>query len=1194
MKIRQKLILGFVGISSLVSVAGIMCVNTSQRALQKSIGESSVALAVETIDKIDRHIYNTIVEFQAYCSDLVLQETVAQSNREFEKLENLQEYINEKNTEWISARTGTTTPLMQELLNNRLSKELREKVKFHEEKHGYKVLGEVSVTNKYGATAALTDKTSDYRQDDELWWEKARQDGLYVSDVEYDESSGIHSTAIAIRSNDEEGNFNGVVKVALNIEETINIIRKTKETIKYNHAEFKLLNRNGKTIFDRSGEFRFFEDISNREFFKEIAGNSGYIRKKGEDEKEGKTELLAFARSQGHHDYEGLGWILTIEYQTAELFAPVVKLRNIILGTSLVLTILAIIPGILISSYISRPLSKLETAMDKIGKGDMGIRVDIKRNDEIGQLANAFNQMVEHRKQAEEALRISEGKLGAMLVAITDDIAVIDNDLNIIWTNDAAREIFGDDIVGRKCYEVYHQRNKPCEPYPCPTMQVFQDGKAHQYETQVTDKQGKSRYIHCIANMALRDEDGKPTGVLEICRDISEIKQTEEALRVSERKYSDLVQQSPDAVISLDKLGHFLSFNPAAEYVSGFSAQEVIGKHFTKVSILDKGYIAKALKEFGLTLTGSERQPFDLIITRKDKSCVHMEANARLIKQKGRKTWVQVTLRDITERKRAEERLEKINTCLLSLGSDFTENANNITALLGELLGATCALYNRLDDGMLCSQALWHTPPDYNPQYNADGHICYDVIRQGTNDVCVIRDLQNSSYAQSDPNVSAYGLQAYVGQAVLCNGSYVGSLCAVFQKDFKPSEDEKKIIGILASAMRVEEERRQAKEEIRQSQKTAENALRTGELILDTMPVGVIVVGKDKTIRRVNKAALMMMGCDSQHDIIGKTCHKKICPAEVGNCPVIDLGNSVDNSEKILLDHDGREIPILKTVLPITLEGEEVYLEAFVDITERHLAEQELEKLNKDLESAVWELRRANKEVQEFAYITAHDLKTPLRGIGTLANWISTDYADNFDEEGKKQVRLLIEKVKQMSALIDDILEYSRLGHGSPEKQQVNLNTVLSEVISSIDPPENIHITIENELPVLICEKTQIIQVFQNLLSNAVKYMDKPEGQIKVGCAEQDGFWKFSIADNGPGIDEKYHKKIFKIFQTLTPQNRKDSTGIGLSIVKKIIELNAGIVWVESELGKGSTFFFTIPKSRIRRQVSAGPNAEQA
>ena len=1185
MKIRQKLILGFVGIASLVGVAGIMCVNTSQRALQKSIGESSLALAVETMDKIDRHIYHTIEEFQAYCSDLILQEIVAQSNREFQNIENPQEYIDKKDYEWIAANKGTAIPLLQELMNNRLSKELKEKIGFHQKKYGYKVFGEIFVTNKYGATVALTEKTSDYRQDDERWWKKAKEDGLCVCDVEYDESSGVHSTSIAIRTNDEDGNFAGVIKVVLNIEETIDIIKKTKKVARYNNAQFKLLNKDGKTIFDESGEFNFLEDISNGKFFKEITGNRGYLLKKTEDQKEGKEELLVFARSQGHNDYKGLGWILTIEYQTAELFAPVVKLRNIILSISLVLTILAVMPGILISNYISKPLSKLETAMDKIGKGDMGIKVDVKRKDEIGQLADAFNQMVKQRKQAEEALQVSEGKLDAMLRAIADDIAVIDNDLNIIWTNDVAKEIYGDDIVGRKCYEVYHQRNKPCEPYPCPTLQTFQDGKIHQYETHVTDKNGKSRYIHCIANVALRDEEGKPTGVLEISRDITERKQTEEALRLSEHKYSNLVQQAPDAIISLDKIGNFLSFNPAAELMSGFSAEEVIGKHFTKVGILDKKSIPISLKEFGLILTGAERQPFELIITRKDKSRLFMEANGRLIKQKDRKTWIQVTLRDITERKRAEDRLEKINTCLLSLGSDFTENANRITALLGELLGAACALYNRLDDGMLCSQAMWQTQPDYNSQDKPDGHICYDVIRRGADEVCVVRDLQNSPYAQSDPNVLAYGLKTYVGQAVMCDSQNVGSLCAVFKTEFEPSKDEKKIIGILVSAMRVEEERRRAKEEIERSQKATEDALKTGELILETMPVGVIIVGRDKMIRRVNKTALKMMGCNSPEEIIGNICHKKICPTEVNKCPVIDLGNPVDNSERVLLNSKGQEVPILKTVLPITLEGEDAVLEAFVDITERRQAEQELEKLNKDLESAVWELRRANKELKEFAYITAHDLKTPLRGIGTLADWISTDYADKFDEEGKKQVRLLVGKAKQMSALVDDILQYSRLGHSNPEKQKVDLNTIVSEVITGINPPENIETSIENELPDLICEKTQIMQVFQNLLSNAVKYMDKPDGQIKVGCVEQDGFWKFSVADNGPGIDQKYFKKIFKIFQTLSSQNRVDSTGIGLSIVKKIVELNAGIVWVESELGKGSTFFFTLPKSGIYQET---------
>ena len=241
-------------------------------------------------------------------------------------------------------------------------------------------------------------------------------------------------------------------------------------------------------------------------------------------------------------------------------------------------------------------------------------------------------------------------------------------------------------------------------------------------------------------------------------------------------------------------------------------------------------------------------------------------------------------------------------------------------------------------------------------------------------------------------------------------------------------------------------------------------------------------------------------------------------------------------------------------------------------------AEEELAKLNNDLEVAVRELSHANKELQEFAHITAHDLKTPLRAIGTLADWLSKDYADKFDEQGKEKVRLLVTRAVQMSSLIDDILRYSRVGHDVTEKQQVDLKTLLSEVIAGIAPPENIEITIDNELPVLLCDRTQILQVFQNLLSNAVKYIDKPSGQIQIGCIEQDAFWKFSVTDNGTGIDKRHYERIFKLFQTLSPCDGVENTGIGLSIVKKIVEQNGGGVSVESEVGKGSTFAFTLPK----------------
>jgi len=262
----------------------------------------------------------------------------------------------------------------------------------------------------------------------------------------------------------------------------------------------------------------------------------------------------------------------------------------------------------------------------------------------------------------------------------------------------------------------------------------------------------------------------------------------------------------------------------------------------------------------------------------------------------------------------------------------------------------------------------------------------------------------------------------------------------------------------------------------------------------------------------------------------------------------------------------------------VSINSAAEYLRLIQAIAERKRAEKELEQSNKDLELAVKDLEVANKELQSFAHIAAHDLKAPLRSIGTLAGWLSNDYADKFDEQGKENIELMAAKTKQMAALIDDILRYSKLGKEDFKREPVVLSEIVSAVIGEV-VPENIEVSIADELPVLMGGKTHILQIFQNLIGNAVKYMDKPNGRIQVGCIEQDDFWQFSIADNGPGIERKSFEKIFQMFEKLKHRDGVDSTGIGLAIVKKLVELNCGTVWVESEYGEGSIFYFTLPKS---------------
>jgi signal transduction histidine kinase len=252
------------------------------------------------------------------------------------------------------------------------------------------------------------------------------------------------------------------------------------------------------------------------------------------------------------------------------------------------------------------------------------------------------------------------------------------------------------------------------------------------------------------------------------------------------------------------------------------------------------------------------------------------------------------------------------------------------------------------------------------------------------------------------------------------------------------------------------------------------------------------------------------------------------------------------------------------------------------EIAERKRTEKKLADLNKELEVTVDKLSAANRDLADLTYVAAHDLKAPVRAIGSLASMMSLDYSDKLDEEGKRLLGLLVGRSERMNELINAVLEYSQIGRFTYQKEEVDINELVQRTIREITPPENIEITIENELPVITCERLHIMLVFKHLISNAVKFMDKPKGQIKIACVENNGFWRFSVADNGPGIESKYFAKIFKLFQTLKRRDEVEAVGVGLPLAKKIVDMYDGAIWVESEPGRGSTFFFALPKQETR------------
>lgn len=370
MRITVKIFLAFLAVILLMWVSIFWIFSSSRKVLHKAIGENSVVLAVEILDQIDRNIHNRIELFQEYTKDTILQRAVLESNTEFGKLNDIQAYINRQDREWTSIPRTRQTGFMEQITNNELSKELREKTAFYEGKYGYQIFPGVFVTNKYGANVAQTHRTTDYRQDDELWWQTAKSDGVYVADIEYDKSARVYSTDIGIRIDDENGNFTGVLKAVLNVRTFEEFIKEIEDTKEYETAEFKLITRDGRIIYS-SEDWEFLEQLPYHLLsqLRQRAGERGYFIAEGDKLGEGR-ELFAYACSKGYGDFKGLKWALIIEYETDELFAPIVRLKKRVLIISVIVTALALAVGVLISCQISRTVSKAAGSAGDSGGGD--------------------------------------------------------------------------------------------------------------------------------------------------------------------------------------------------------------------------------------------------------------------------------------------------------------------------------------------------------------------------------------------------------------------------------------------------------------------------------------------------------------------------------------------------------------------------------------------------------------------------------------------------------------------------------------------------------------------------------------------------------------------------------------------------------------------------------------------------------
>ncbi len=361
----------------------------------------------------------------------------------------------------------------------------------------------------------------------------------------------------------------------------------------------------------------------------------------------------------------------------------------------------------------------------------------------------------------------------------------------------------------------------------------------------------------------------------------------------------------------------------------------------------------------------------------------------------------------------------------------------------------------------------------------------------------------------------------------------------------------------------------------------AESARTRFEQLLESTDEGVYGMDDAGLCTFINEAGAKSLGYE-RSDLFGKNMHDllhhhrpdgSVYPVE--ECPIyksVRNDTSVRISDEVFWTRDGRPVPVEYTSSPIVNDGQTVgAVIAFNNIAARKLAERERERL-------ISALARSNQELDQFAYVASHDLKAPLRGIANLSQWIEEDLGENAPPDVAEKMTLVRGRVQRLEALIDGILQYSRAGRVSSQIEQVDVGMLLSDIVELLAPPPEVTVTIDPDMPTVTTERTPLQQVFMNLISNAIKYNRHPGATVHISARDAGRMYAFSVADNGPGIEAQYHERIFGIFQTLESRDRVEGTGIGLSVVKKTVELQGGSIKVDSALGKGATFTFEWPK----------------
>ncbi|MGB9980211.1 PAS domain S-box protein [Methanobacterium sp.] len=785
---------------------------------------------------------------------------------------------------------------------------------------------------------------------------------------------------------------------------------------------------------------------------------------------------------------------------------------------------------------------------------------------------------ITERKKIEKALKDSKDEFKTLIENSPLGITRFDRNLRYVFINPAGAKIMGfpqEKYIGKTYNEIGTPQELLSTVEPL-LKRIFKTGKPENFEFTIHGPEGPKYYES--RNIPEFDEKGNVKSVLAVAADITQQKKAQKELKdardnlefkvqertrelkksnkqlkkeIGERKNAEnaLYGEKVRAQTYLDIAGVILVainrnltislINKKGIEIAGYTAREIIGKSF--IDFIPEGFKAeltdiaigiisgnlKGLKHYEgpiLTKNGEERLiSWNIAVLRDD--------NGNFIN-------ALVSGEDITESKKAEEKIQRL--------------ANIVESSDDAIIGLTL-------DGIITS---WNRGAEKVYGYSAE-----EMVGKGPSPL-----FSHSQFKKVEDYITELkegkNIIHYEAQRLRKDGNNIYVSVNLFSvKNF-----EGKITGISVISRDITES------------KKAEDALKESEerfkILFEYAPDPYFLTDMKGNFLDGNKAAERLINLKKEN-VIGKNIIKLGLISEDQIPKVFKLlheniqGSTTGPEEFILNRKDDIKVPVEITGFPIEIRGQKLVLGMARDISERKKSEEKLKE-------TISELKRSNDELQQFAYITSHDLQEPLRTIASFTQLLERRYKNKLDTDADEFIEFIVSAATRMKEMIQGLLDYSRIGTRGGEFNLTDVEEVMITVLS------NLHAAISeseakityDKLPTVIADRNQLIQLFQNMISNAIKFKKNdvtPKIHISVKKDEKRGEFIFSVSDNGIGLETQYKDKIFEVFKRLHTMDEYKGAGIGLAISKRIIERHGGRIWVESELGNGSTFYFTLP-----------------